>query len=191
MSEQLKHHESHKGHEQLVTEEHQDHAEKARQAAAEKAKQERSELNLAKLREQAKTEAKDSSETKALETPDANEPSTPLGMQHLLKSDAYKQGLKRIQQRLSSPNRAFSKVVHNKAVETISNVSATTVARPSGLLGGSICAFLGSLILLYSAKHYGFRYNYLMFAIFFVGGFVVGLVLELLIWLFYSRRHRF
>ena len=38
------------------------------------------------------------------------------------------------------------------------------------------------------ARHMGFRYNYLVFLVLFAGGFVVGLILELLIWAA-TRRH--
>lgn len=191
MAERVKqHHESHESHEELVGKEHHERAEKSRHEALNKAKHEQSETNLAKLREAAKAEATAAEKTPA-EVEKTDEPDTTIGLPHLLKTDAYKQTIKRIQQRLGSRDRVLSKVVHNKTVESISNMSAQTVARPSGLLGGSICAFLGSLLLLYSAKHYGFRYNYLMFFIFFVGGFSVGLALELVIWFFYSRKRRF
>lgn len=191
MSEQLKKHEQSQNSETLVSQEQHEHAEKQRHAAAEKASKERSEINLAELRKHAKAEAEDAAKAKQKESEPHDEPDTPIGTQHAIKSQVYKQTLQRVQSHLSKPNQALSKVVHNKTVDTISNVGAQTVARPSGLLGGSICAFIGSLVLLYSAKHYGFRYNYLMFILFFVGGFFVGLILELIIWAVYSRRHRF
>jgi hypothetical protein len=61
----------------------------------------------------------------------------------------------------------------------VSGATGQTLARPSGLLGGGICALLGSLIYLYLAKHIGFNYNYLLFVLFFGGGFIIGLVIEL------------
>lgn len=184
-------HETSQSHEELVSNEQHEKAEKSRQEALEKAKQEQSEVNLAELREQAKAEAESTDDVTINEAENANEPDGVIGFQNLLKTDAYKQTLKRIQARLTPADRAFSKVVHNKAIDSVSNVGAKTVARPSGLLGGSICAFLGSLGLLYSAKYYGFRYNYLMFFIFFIGGFAIGLLLEVVIWLFVKRKRRF
>ncbi len=192
MAEKIKQqHEAHESHEQLVSNEHQEKAEKGRHEAAEKAKQEQSEVNIAEIRELAAAEAKAAEETNVNEAESNDDSSTLIGLPGLLKTDAYKKTLKRVQQRLKPADRTLSKIVHNKTVESISNVGAQTMARPSGLLGGSICAFLGSLVLLYSAKHYGFRYNYFMFFIFFVGGFLVGLGIELLIWLVYTRKHRF
>jgi hypothetical protein len=99
-------------------------------------------------------------------------------MQQELKQTAYKRTLAQVQRHLPRRFRSFSKVVHNPTVEAVSNVGAQTVARSSGLLGGSVCAFLGTLVFWYYSKHYGFRYNYSLMLLFFVGGFAVGLVLE-------------
>jgi len=92
----------------------------------------------------------------------------------------WNRALTRIRKRLPLPEKALSKAIHQPVVDAVSRVGAKTVARPSGVLTGGICAFAGSTFFLYMAKHYGFAYNYLMFALFFVGGFVIGLILELL-----------
>jgi hypothetical protein len=96
------------------------------------------------------------------------------------KKAAYKKTLKHVQRQLPKREKAFSKVIHQPAVEKVSNVGAKTVARPSGLLAGGVCALLGSSIILYMAKHYGFRYNFFVFLLFLVGGFFVGLLIEML-----------
>lgn len=106
------------------------------------------------------------------------------GHQHIsqkkLKSDAYKKSMKQVRRKLSKPDRAFSKVIHSKAVESVSDISSTTIARPSGILGGGICALAGSSFLLFMSKTYGFKYNYFIFFVFFVGGFFVGMIGELI-----------
>ena len=191
MAERIIHPEQSKHHEKVVSKEHLEHAEKQRTHAAERAKKERSELNLEKLRQAAKEEAASKEAHDHHKHDQADEPDTPIGTQRSIKAQAYRQTMRRIQSRLPKVSRAFSKIVHNKTVDAVSNVGAQTVARPSGLLGGSICAFIGSVVLLYSAKHYGFRYNYLVFFILFIGGFLLGSLLELLIWTFYSRKRRF
>lgn len=99
----------------------------------------------------------------------------------LLKKDAYKQVLRQAQSKLSKPKKAFSKVIHNKQVESISNVGAQTVARPSGILGGGIGAFSGSLLLFFLSRHYGFTYNYGVVLSLFVGGFFAGLIIEMIV----------
>jgi hypothetical protein len=101
--------------------------------------------------------------------------------QKAIKKDTYKKTMRHVRTRLSKPEKTFSKVVHNKTVESISEVGGKTVARPSGILGGGICALLGSVFLVYMTKHYGFEYNYLLFFILFIGGFFIGMIGELLI----------
>jgi hypothetical protein len=97
-----------------------------------------------------------------------------------LKQQSYKKTLQRVRAKLNTPQRAFSKVIHQPVIEKVSVVTAETVARPSGILGGATFAFLGSLALLIIAKQLGFTYNYLAFLGLFVGGFAVGLIVELL-----------
>jgi hypothetical protein len=94
--------------------------------------------------------------------------------------------LTRVRHKLSGPDKSLSKVIHQPVVDAVSRVGEQTVARPSGVLGGAICAFLGSCLFLWASKHYGFRYNYFLFFLFFVGGFAIGLVIELMVYL--SRR---
>lgn len=161
-------------------------AQKAEQA--EQAKQEKANENLAKIHELAKQEAEQSHKV-AVETTTTDDNNI-VGLQHSLKATAYERTLSKARQKLPKLARAFSVVSHNAVVEKVSTVSAQTAARPSGLLGGSISAFLGSVIILYFSRHYGFRYNYLVLFILFIGGFLLGVVLELLVWLFYSRKRR-
>lgn len=105
-----------------------------------------------------------------------------------LKSMTFQRSLTRIRRKLPLPDRTLSKVIHQPVVEAISQAGEKTIARPSGVLGGSIFAFLGSSLFLWASKRYGFRYNYLLFVVFFVGGFALGLVLELLVYL--ARRKK-
>lgn len=98
-----------------------------------------------------------------------------------LKKNTLNRTLARIRKQLPASSRTLSKVVHQPVVDAVSQVGGQTIARPSGLLGGSIVAFVGSSIFLWMANHYGFTYNYLLFAILFVGGFAVGMALEFLI----------
>lgn len=192
MAEKIIHPESHRpSHEHAG--EHKEHHERVRahhEKAAEHARREQSELNLAKLREQAKSHA-ETATRQTVEKHADKTPSAPLGTQHALKADAYMQTLSRIQKRLNPRERTFSKVIHNKTVDTISNVGAVTVARPSGILGGSICAFIGSLVLYFMSRHYGFRYNYLMLFLLFVVGFAVGGLIELLVWALHTRKKHY
>lgn len=111
-----------------------------------------------------------------------------FGTQKELKADAYKRTLQRVRKDLSGPERKFSNVVHQPLIETMSNVAGKTVARPSGILGGGMVSLLGSGFLLYTAKQYGFRYNFLVFFLLFAGGFMLGLIAEMILRLFRRRK---
>lgn len=173
--------------EKLVDPEHQKNIEKAIHERAEKARQERSSENLKLLHELAKEQA-EAREKIIVEDQAEKEPDALLGMQQSLKSKAYDRTLKDVQRKLPKSARILSKITHNKTVEAISNVSATTIARPSGILGGSTCAFIGSVGLLYYSKHYGFTYNYGLFLLLFFAGFLVGALIELAVWSFYRAK---
>ena len=108
----------------------------------------------------------------------------------ILKKEAYVQILARTRAHLSKPSKAFSKVVHNDKIDGLSNVTAATVARPSGLLGGGLGALLGTSTLLYFSRHYGFRYNFALFLLLFVAGFAIGLIIELLVRLILPKRSK-
>lgn len=111
----------------------------------------------------------------------------PFYIDKVVKKLKLKQNLGQIRGQLSPTTRALSKVVHQPVVRALSEASARTVTRPSGLLGAGLCAFLGSLGYLYYAKHIGFSYNYLLFFAFFAGGFVVGLGLEFVLWFVHPK----
>jgi hypothetical protein len=104
-----------------------------------------------------------------------------------LKKISLKRELKQIRRHLPKIDQLGSKVIHQPTIKIISETSAKTITRPSGLLGGGIAAFSGSGLYYYFSRHIGVKYNYLLFVLFFVGGFAVGLLIELVIW---SSKHR-
>lgn len=118
----------------------------------------------------------------------ATEGAQPTHVNRELKGITLKRELKQIQRKLPAGQRAFSKIVHQPVVRVVSETASKSVSRPSGLLGGGLVAFLGSSSYLYLAKHVGFTYNYFVFILLFALGFVVGLVLELIVWTLTARR---
>lgn len=100
------------------------------------------------------------------------------GLQKELKAESYKKTMQRVQHNLNKPERGLSRIVHQPVVDKVSTALGTTIARPSGILGGSACALIGSIGLVYFSRHYGFTYNYLFFTVLFVSGFFAGLVFE-------------
>lgn len=96
-----------------------------------------------------------------------------------IKHDAYKKVLRKTQKQLNTTDRVFSKIIHRPVIEKASDISSKTVARPSGILFGGIGAFVGSLVIFIISKRSGFTYNYLLFALIFVCGYMIGLLIEL------------
>lgn len=120
----------------------------------------------------------------------AQQTAQPLNITRELKAITVQRELTHIRRKLSAPQRALSKLIHQPAIRAVSETAGKTVSRPSGLLGGSLVAFLGTTSYLYVAKHYGYKYNYLLFFILFFGGFVIGLILELLVHLATASHRR-
>ncbi len=137
-------------------------------------------LDAEKLSTEVEKHAKPSEEINRVEsTPTANNHEfAAYGEQ---KSQTYSRTLKRVQQRLSKPERLMSQAMHNKNVEKLSEGIGKTAARPSGILGGGIVSLLGSFILLYVSKKYGFEYNFFVFFMLLALGFMTGVLLEILI----------
>jgi len=104
-----------------------------------------------------------------------------------LRVEAFHRSLNRIRKHLSPANKGLSKAIHLPVVDALSKLGEKTVARPIGLLAGSIVALIGSSYVFYSAKHYGYTYNYLVVFILFAGGYLVGLIIELLVYTFRRR----
>lgn len=166
----------HEQHEKFVAKEE---TEPRREAAPEHQPRHEQKLpSVEKLAHHAKQEAVVAKELVSHEK--GHTPQSELYVTQELKQQTWNRGITRIRKQLSAPSRAFSKVIHQPVVDSVSRVSEKTVARPSGLLTGAICAFIGSSAFLWIARHYGFTYNYFLFILFFAGGFVVGLVIEAL-----------
>jgi hypothetical protein len=95
-----------------------------------------------------------------------------------LKTAAWNRVMTRTRKKLSLPDKVFSRVIHNNAIDATSEFVGKTVARPSGVLFGAVLAFIGTSGLLWATKHYGYEYNYLAVMLLFAGGMVLGLGLE-------------
>ena len=95
-----------------------------------------------------------------------------------LKEQTLERTLTSVRKRLSAPERKLSQFIHIRAVETASDAAGKTIARPSGLLVGSICAFIGSIVSYLLARRIGGELSASVSLLFFVGGFVIGIVGE-------------
>ena len=102
----------------------------------------------------------------------------PQLIDNAVKMFRMRRNLSHVQNKLKPAEKSFSKLIHQPLVRRVSETASQTVSRPSGMLGGGVVAFLGSLLYLYLAHHIGFTYNYLLFLAFFTVGFVLGVALE-------------
>jgi hypothetical protein len=159
--------------ESLSNSEAQEHKSKSSERRPE---EHREEIN--NLKRRAETEAKSSKET-LVDNKAHLKPSNYLVTKEL-KEEAFQRGLKRIRRHVSKPGKLLSKTIHQPVVDVLSQAGEKTIARPKGLLVGSIAALAGSSYVLYSAKHYGYSYNFGTVLVLFAGGYLAGLVIELL-----------
>lgn len=103
------------------------------------------------------------------------------GVTHATKrqrKDSYGSTMKQIRSEMSAPARTFSKVIHNQAVERVSDVVGGTAARPNAVLAGSIAATFLTLFVFLIAKQYGYRLSgFETIGTFFVG-WAIGLIYD-------------
>lgn len=133
---------------------------------------------LREIREQINTHA-ESKDTRQEKTGDEEpESANAYWFSQEYRSVAYKQILNRTQQHLTKSQKALSKLVHQPTVEKLSDIGGKTVARPSGVLIGSIFSFVSSLAVYAIAKRNGYDMTYSIIMISFLGGFIVGVAVE-------------
>lgn len=72
------------------------------------------------------------------------------------KAAGFKTIMSETQSQMSAPSRTFSKIIHNKAIERVSEVTGNTVARPDAILSGAVFAFLMTLGVYLVAKNLGY-----------------------------------
>lgn len=91
---------------------------------------------------------------------------------------SFKHQMEAAQAEMTPSERRFSKVIHNKSIETASDTLSATIARPNALLAGSISAFLLVTIIYLLAKYYGYRLSGFETIGAFVLGWVLGLIYD-------------
>ncbi len=91
---------------------------------------------------------------------------------------SYKATMKEVQSHMSPTKRAFSKFIHHKVVDQVSDALGTTVARPNAILSGAVAAFLFSLLTLLVAKHYGYRLSGFEAIGAFIAGWLLGILYD-------------
>jgi len=136
---------------------------------------------ISKASAEAKSQALASSETasKRSET-SAGNPDQTIRTK-LDREASYVATMQSVRQRLKTPERNFSKVIHSKLVESPSEIASKTIGRSSVLVGGFAVSFIGSLVLYVVARRNGyvFENNYSFMIVLFIIGALIGLGVEL------------
>ncbi len=186
MSEQLRHN-NEKSHESdhLVDATHERRIHEKHKSDASKARHEHQE-NLETIRRSIEANA-EKSESIKIDTSETNSTeSNPHFVSSSMRNYTLNQSLKSIRRNLSPTEKQFSHIIHNQVVDQVSEVTAKTIARPSGLLVGGIAAFCSSVAVMVICRYFGYEYNYFIGIAAFIAGFALGLVLEAI----YKLSHR-
>lgn len=93
---------------------------------------------------------------------------------------SYAATMSDIRTHMSPTSRTFSKFIHNKAVEKISEGLGNTVARPNAILSGAIFAFILSLATLLVARYYGYNLSGFETIGAFIAGWLLGIIYDFL-----------
>ena len=176
-SEKHEHTEAMRGHETVVNNEK---AAEARSAETQKP-------DVEAISHRAEAEAKSRKEIKVEEKHE--KPKSQHLVSNELKSESLKRSLQKARRGLSLPNKMLSKAVHQPVIDVISKVGANTIARPNGILTGALAALGGSSYILYTAKRYGFEYNYSVVFVIFGVGYLFGLLVDSILFIL-KRQHR-
>lgn len=94
------------------------------------------------------------------------------------KRDAFKQTLSQARSHLSTPHKAFSHVVHARAIEVLSDTLGGSLFRPTAITIGSLSALLFTSTLYFTAKHYGYELAGSEFLVAFGFGWLVGIIID-------------
>lgn len=86
---------------------------------------------------------------------------------------SFKATMSEVQSEMSAPSRTFSKIIHNKAIEKVSETTGNTIARPNAILSGAIFAFSLTLAVYLVAKNYGYPLSGFET----IGAFILGWIL--------------
>ena len=105
------------------------------------------------------------------------------------KEHTYNVTMSHTQNRLPAISKAFSRILHQPLIDNASEVLAGTIARPSGILGAGVFAFIGLALMLFFARHNGFALSGFEFLLFIIVGWILGVFIEMLNRFYKKRRH--
>jgi len=88
--------------------------------------------------------------------------------------------MQEVRTHMSAPSRNFSKIIHNKTIEKVSEAAGSTIARPNAILSGAVAAFIVTLAVYLVAKNYGYPLSGFESIGAFIVGWVIGLTYDYL-----------
>jgi arginine utilization protein RocB len=143
------------------------------------------EKSVEKNPEQARREAMEYAKSNEKETKSAETEQQPATVNRgpISKNEheaSFSSTMKEIQSQMTTSSRTFSKVIHNKTVEQVSEVAGSTVARPNAILSGAVFAFLLTLVVYLVAKNVGYPLSGFESIGAFILGWIVGVVYDFL-----------
>lgn len=96
------------------------------------------------------------------------------------KNVSFDTTMREARSQMPAASRVFSSIIHNPAVEKISDVAGGTIARPNAILSGSVFAFLFTLVIYLTARYYGYPLSGTETIAAFLLGWIVGLIIDYL-----------
>lgn len=87
-------------------------------------------------------------------------------------------------------SRVFSKIIHYRPIELLSDVLGATIARPMAILCGGIVAFTISVLTYAVAKYYGYSLSGTETIAGFVLGWCIGIIIDYTHLLIRGKRSR-
>jgi hypothetical protein len=124
------------------------------------------------------TEKRKVDEEDHLSSPAERRRSGPISRQE--REASFKSTMNEVQNQMSGPSRIFSRVIHNKAIEKASDITADTIARPNAMLSGSIFAFILTLGVYITARNMGYPLSGFESIGAFVLGWTIGIIYDFL-----------
>jgi hypothetical protein len=88
--------------------------------------------------------------------------------------------MQEVRTHMTPASRTFSKVIHNKTVEKVSDVAGSTIARPNAILSGAVLAFVLTLSVYLIAKNLGYPLSGFETIGAFIIGWLLGVVYDFL-----------
>lgn len=145
--------------------------------------------SIEKILNKIEAEAESGEKLKNQQLDHTKKTSGPISYGVELQKRSFNEGLEKVQRSLPASQKAFSKIIHQPAVDTLSEVGSQTIGRSSGLLMGGVMSFIASLSVLFACRYYGYRYNFLIGLVAFVAGFILGIAIEGILSLGNRKKH--